>query len=566
MAKAFPETPRPSRNRPAVAIYRVLLGLLLVWQSFITRRLLAQALPVESHSSLRFHYPGLPLAPLPLSPARQADVSAILQAGLGIAFMSGKWTRIAALGSLIVLTHTLLLEVSLYQNHYWLLFNVLVCFVAAGHRPDTLQALLRFVHSLPYAFGAVAKLSVDWLVRQQPATRWCADIRASGLSRHFLASPWCPTVLSVGGLMIDAAMVPLLCLPPPYRAVAHFLALSFHVSNAALFHIGIFPFVMLSSHVLWMDPSRQPFVRPPATPQLADNSHARRADLGLSTARRRRPMQGQTAEAEPTAEATTTRMIPGDPGVHAWCIVFVLFHLAWPIRRWVLYNSASLWSQEGYFGAWQMKQTQLDGLALLVFSDAATDSLELLMGQAGLATEQPIAVLAPQLDPDLTPHQRAFVAARPHMLLQYAQHRAALLRMREAGRQSHLTARAVSCFSLNNRPPQPLYRADRGLPPVAEYEWLGVSGTGVWLHPLRDPQTTLGPSAECTALLQRPQALLRSVRAGFHQLRIAVAHHAGEVANETDAHHRESAQSAVMSAVYWHHVGALRHLVDELVL
>ena len=555
MANAEPA--RPSRTRDVVAIYRVLLGLLLVWQSFITRRLLAQALPVASDSSLRFRYPGFPLAPLPLSPARQADLSAVLQAVLGIAFASGKWTRGVAFASLIVLMHTLLLEVSLYQNHYWLLCNVLVCFVVADHRPDILQALLRFVHSLPYAFGAVAKLSADWLVRQQPVTRWCADIRAPWLSKHFLASPWCPTVLSVGGLVIDAAMVPLLCLPARYRVVAHILALSFHVANATLFHIGIFPFVMLSSHVLWMDLSRQPITRHPLAPQLANDAPARRAGMGLSTARRRRPIQSQTAEEEPTAKATATGKSPGHRGLYAWCIMFVLFHLTWPLRRWVLYNTVSLWSHEGYLGAWQMKQMQLDGLALLVFSNGAADALELLTGQDNTGMEYPI-ILAPQLDPELTPHQRAFVAARPHMLLQYAQHRTALLRTPGSGQQSHMTARAVSCFSLNNRSPQPLYRADRGLPPVSEYEWLGVSGIGVWLHPLRDPQTTSGPSAECTALLRRPQALLRRLRAGFHELRKAATLDKSELANETEARDQEVTQSVV----YWHHVGALRSLVD----
>ena len=144
------------------------------------------------------------------------------------------------------------------------------------------------------------------------------------------------------------------------------------------------------------------------------------------------------------------------------------------------------------------------------------------------------------------------------MLLQYAQHRTALLRTR-GGQQSYMRARAVSCFSLNNRPPQPLYRADRGLPPVAEYERLGVSGIGVWLHPLHDPQTMSSPSAECTALLRRPQALLRRLRAGFHELRKVATPDKGELANETEARDQERTQSMM----YWHHVGALRSLVDD---
>ena len=52
-------------------------------------------------------------------------------------------------------------------------------------------------------------------------------------------------------------------------------------------------------------------------------------------------MQSQAAEDKPAAEATATGKSSGHRGLYAWCIMFVLFHLAWPLRRWVLYKGAN---------------------------------------------------------------------------------------------------------------------------------------------------------------------------------------------------------------------------------
>ena len=363
--------------------YRVLLGLLLVWQALITWRLQSEAVPEPSAASMRFRYPGLPLAPLMLPPSHQAAVSALVQAASGLVLASGKWTASASCASLAVLVHLLLSDQSLYQNHYWLLCSVLLCFAVAAHRPRTLLALLRFTHGLPYVFGALAKLTVDWLVRQEPVTHWCGRMRGvSWLSGPLLA--WCPAAMSIGGLAVDALMVPLLLLPSRYRPWAHLLALAFHLSNALLFHIGIFPFLMLASHLLWMEPALdpRPAVRPPRplTEQYAgapDRSSQPTQGVqrsGHSGARHRGRAARVHAPAEAVADIGPPKHARGRPpprsladvGVAAFCTCFVLFHLTWPLRRWVLYDGASLWTQEGYFGAWQMKQVSAQPAANLL--------------------------------------------------------------------------------------------------------------------------------------------------------------------------------------------------------
>lgn len=557
------------------AAYVTLLGLLLVCQARITWRLLSQALPELGELSLRFHHPGLPLAPLFLPAKQQALASALAQAALGIVLATRRWTASAAFGSLLVLVHTLLLEQSIYQNHYWLLGHVLLCLVVAARRPRVLRTLLRFVHGLPYAFGAIAKLTHDWLVRRQPVAQWC--LRLGGIPAPLL--DWCPAALSVGGLAIDALMVPLLLLPPRFRPCAHLLAACFHLTNALLFHIGIFPFLMLASHLLWAEQplgiSRLTTQPQPGRP-LADGSD--RPDTAPSSAVRqhqglRRRAKGPHASAAASAatDDNGARRAAAPPAERSswqpprhwvWdallavpCACFVTFHLAWPLRRWLVYDDASLWSQEGYFGAWQMKQTQLDGLAVVVFllQTGAAAPVEPAawrdaLGPSGagrLQSGRRAVVLMPQLDEALTPHQRAFVVARPHMLLQYARHRAALL---SAGNGVRPAAFAVSCFSLNARPPQPLYRSDVDLLTVGSYEWLGESGMGAWLHPLGALNST-GQPAECEALVLGADAVLRRGLSGFDELQ---ARAGGASAAEPSRADRLRARQT-----FWHHVGSV---------
>lgn len=369
--------PGPPHRRIPVGTepYRALLGLLLVWQAVITWRLQSQAVPEPSAVSMRFSYPGLPLAPLMLLPSHQAAVSALGQAASGLVLATGKWTATASCASLAVLVHLLLLDQSLYQNHYYLLCSVLLCFAVAAHRPRTLLALLRFTHALPYVFGALAKLTVDWLVRQEPVTHWCGRMKGvSWLPGPLLA--WCPAAMSIGGLAVDALMVPLLLLSSRYRTWAHLLALAFHPSNALLFHIGIFPFLMLASHLLWMEPAldSRPAVNPPrplteqhtGAPTRSSQPTQGLQRSGQSGARhrgraaRRAPAEAVAGDGPPKHDGgrPPSRSL-ADVGVAAFCTCFVLFHLTWPLRRWLLHDGASLWTQEGYFGAWQMKQASL---------------------------------------------------------------------------------------------------------------------------------------------------------------------------------------------------------------
>ena len=112
------------------------------------------------------------------------------------------------------------------------------------------------------------------------------------------------------------------------------------------------------------------------------------------------------------------------------------------------------------------------------------------------------------------------------------------------------SAFAVSCFSLNARAPQPLFRSDVDLLPIAAagtYERLGVSGVGAWLHPLRALNATAAEqSAVCEALLRHPGRVLQMSLAGFDKVSALAA---APAVTEGD---RLAAQRT-----FWYHVGSV---------
>ena len=201
--------------------------------------------------------------------------------------------------------------------------------------------------------------------------------------------------------------------------------------------------------------------------------------------------------------------------------------------------------------ALRVLQTQLDGFVVLVYlrpdhSRGVDATWRDAISGTQLAGQHAV-VLAPQIDPTLTPHQRTFMS-RPHMLLQYALQRGVILSSIANG--GGLTAFAVSCFSLNARVPQPLFRSDVDLLPVAAegtYERLGISGVGAWLHPLRALNATSeDESAVCQALLHRPDSVLQMSLAGFGKVSALAS---GPIVTKR----------ALLAAkrTFWYHVGSV---------
>ena len=178
--------------------------------------------------------------------------------------------------ALFFLSHTyfFLLDQGRYVNHTYLicLFSFLLIFVPA-HRAFSVDALfrprlrsqaapawslwlLRAQMGAVYFFAGVAKIAPDWL-HGEPMRTWLTwqakNIRFPGLDR-FLHEEWAVYAASYGSLFADLLIVPFL-LWRRTRLAAFCVAVIFHLLNARIFPLDVFPWLAIAATTLFLSPS-----------------------------------------------------------------------------------------------------------------------------------------------------------------------------------------------------------------------------------------------------------------------------------------------------------------------
>ena len=247
--------------------------------------------------------------------------------------------RFAALGFFIGFTYVFLIDQTQYVNHLYLisLLSLLLTFVPANRsfsidarlrpslRSDTAPAwtlwLIRAQLGLAYFYAGVAKLNWDWLhgwpMRSTLAVRH--DHPIIGL---FSASEWAVYFLSYGGLIFDLVVVPLL-LWRKTRLFAFIVACCFHLTNAMIFNIGVFPWLMIALTAMFFPPDwpRRLLRMAPRTPPPS-------------------PM--------PTGSWTS-----GQRATVTMLAIYLGIQLLVPLRHYLHPGDAS-WTEEGHHFAWRL--------------------------------------------------------------------------------------------------------------------------------------------------------------------------------------------------------------------
>ncbi len=165
-------------------------------------------------------------------------------------------------------TYVFLLEKARYLNHFYLicLLSFLVTLVPAHHAwsvdarirgeersvPAGAVWLLRAQIGLVYFFAGIAKLNGDWL-RGEPLRMWLSERADHPLLGPVLDTEWCAYLFSYGGLALDLFAWPLLEWKRT-RLVTFLVTCVFHLLNAAVFGIGIFPWMAMAVTTIFFEP------------------------------------------------------------------------------------------------------------------------------------------------------------------------------------------------------------------------------------------------------------------------------------------------------------------------
>jgi len=375
-------------------------------------------------------------------------------AALGIlatCILVGFCYRIAAALFFLGFTYVFLLDQARYLNHFYLvsLISFLLIFVPA-HRALSVDALmrprlrsnvapawslwlLRTQIGIVYFYGGIAKIASDWL-QGEPMRMWLASRTDYPVLGPWFTQEWVVYAFAYGGLLLDILIVPLL-LWSRTRWFALLWATSFHLLNAWLFYIGIFPWFMLCTALIFF---------PPEFP--------RRVWHFLT----RQPQPQPVLE----ASTTTVRASRVEKFILPMLALHLLLQLLIPLRHFA-YPGDVNWTEEGHLFSWHMKLRTKSGHTTFKVVDPAT-------GRTW--TVNPAMSLDDKQYRSLSTH--------PDMLLQFAHHLA-----EEAQRTTGAAVEvyAQTSASLNGRPMQALVDPTVDLAKVER-----SLGAAEWIVPLKE--------------------------------------------------------------------------------
>lgn len=183
----------------------------------------------------------------------------------------GFFYRLSATLFFLGWTYTFLLDEEQWVNHAYLicLFSFLLIFLPANRAlsvdawlnprifTQSTQAwtlwLLRMQMGVVYFFAGIAKISPDWL-RGEPMWVWLSQSKQPQILHQFLSEPWTAYSFSYIALLFDLLIVPLL-LWRRTRVPAFCMAVAFHLINAQLFYLEVFPWLSIAATTLFLSPS-----------------------------------------------------------------------------------------------------------------------------------------------------------------------------------------------------------------------------------------------------------------------------------------------------------------------
>jgi len=303
--------------------------------------------------------------------------------------------RIAIVVFFLSFTYIELIDKTPYLNHYY--FVSLVSFVLmflpanASFSIDAYLDPKKYYCQIPkwtidglklllflvYFYAGLAKLNSDWLLQALPLKIWLQNKYDAPVIGPYLKYSWVHYFFSWFGMLYDVFIVFFL-LYKPTRVLAYIAVVSFHLLTHLLFPIGIFPYVMIVSVLLFFDATLHEKIIKTITKLLKLKKVSNRTN---------------TVYNYPEISGYFIRIILG-----AFFIIQLL--LPW---RYLLYPGELFWTEEGYRFSWRVMLVEKVGYTVFTIVNPKTG------GQFEIRN-----------DDFLTPFQIKQMSTQPDFILQYA--------------------------------------------------------------------------------------------------------------------------------------------------
>ena len=325
-------------------------------------------------------------------------------------------------------TYIELMDKTTYLNHYYFISisSFLMIFLPANARlsidnfisgkfyqnvPKWTLDALKLLISIVYIYAGIAKINSDWLFRAMPLKIWLPskyDLPLIGDS--LLQSEFIHYLMSWGGMCYDL-LIPFLLLNKRTRGFGFLLVVFFHAFTKVLFPIGMFPYIMIASALVFFDA----------------NFHKKVVDWVIKFFE---IFKIKTSSLIKKAYSSQPFHYKYPKFTLLIVSVFLLFQMLIPFR-YFLYPGELFWHEQGYRFSWRVMLIEKMGYTTFKVTNSATGGFFYVNNQDFL-----------------TPFQEKQMSFQPDFILEYAHHLGS--HFKEMGHQN-VEVYAESYVSLNGR-------------------------------------------------------------------------------------------------------------------
>lgn len=262
--------------------------------------------------------------------------------------------RIAAIVFFLSFTYIELMDKTTYLNHYYFisLLSFVMIFLPANayysidskikgisyqQVPKWTVDSIKLMLGIVYFYAGLAKLNSDWLVRAMPLKIWLPSKYDIPVIGGMMDQEWVHYLFSYTGAIYDLT-IPFLLLYKKTRGVAFFMVVVFHVLTRILFPIGMFPYIMIVSTLIFFDPSVHHRI-------IAFISRFFKITSKVANTKKAWVMH-------PVRSKIITGMFA----------LFFIVQLLFPFR-YVLYPGELFWTEEGFRFSWRVMLIEKAGYA-----------------------------------------------------------------------------------------------------------------------------------------------------------------------------------------------------------
>lgn len=303
--------------------------------------------------------------------------------------------KVAIVVFFLSFTYIELMDKTTYLNHYYFIscLSFLLIFLPANsyysvdaktkpslanfYVPRWTTDSIKILLSIVYLYAGLAKLNSDWLFKAMPLKIWLPSKYDIPFIGNLLQQEWVHYAFSWGGAAYDLA-IPFLLWNKKTRWFAFVLVVLFHVLTRVLFPIGMFPFIMIVSALVFFESGFHHKILKLISKLFKISKDTWDTQLRKSKTTRVRPFYIYTV------------------------VAFIGFQLLFP-WRYVLYPGELFWTEQGYRFSWRVMLMEKAGYAQFKVKDGET-------GKQFLVNN----------DDFLTLFQEKQMSFQPDFILQYA--------------------------------------------------------------------------------------------------------------------------------------------------